>query len=96
MIIPEDVKPVHHNTFKSILKKVRVAQPVTAQPTPIEQVMNVDLANAEGAARAHARSKTKSKTTSNNAVLESPTSSSRTGVKKHVAPWVTSTANDPQ
>ena len=56
-IIPEEIKPVHHNTLQSILKKVRVVQPVTsAPPTVIAQVVNVDLANAEGAARAHARS----------------------------------------
>ena len=42
MIIPEEIRPVHHNTIKSILKKVRVVQPVTpAPPTAIEQVVNV-------------------------------------------------------
>ena len=56
-IIPEEIQPVHHNTLKPILKKVRVVQPVThAPPPPIVQVMNVDFANAGGAAIAHARS----------------------------------------
>ena len=57
MIIPEAVRPVHHNTLHSMLKKTRATQPVTPHlPTAIEQIMNVDLAAAEGAARAHARS----------------------------------------
>ena len=57
MGIPEAIRPVHHNTITSILKKSRVVQPVTpAPPTAIEQVVNVDLSNAEGAAIAHARS----------------------------------------
>ena len=57
--IPEEIRPVHHNTLESMLKKVKAVQPVTpaiAAPTAMEQVMNVDLSNAEGAARAHARS----------------------------------------
>ena len=61
MIIPEEIRPVHHNTLQSMLKKNRVVQPVTpviagAPPTAIEQIVNVDLSKAEGAARAHARS----------------------------------------
>ena len=56
MVIPEAIRPVHNNTIKSILKKVHVRQPVTpAAPTAIDQIANVDLSNAEGAARAHAR-----------------------------------------
>ena len=56
MVVPEAIKPVHHNTIKSILEKTRVVQPVTpAAPTAIDQIANVDLSNAEGAARAHAR-----------------------------------------
>ena len=56
MIIPEETRPVHRNTLKSILKKVRVVQPITpAPPTPFEQVMNADLANEEEAAVTHAR-----------------------------------------
>ena len=57
MVVPEAIRPVTHNTIKSILKKTRgVAQPVTpAAPTAIDQIANVDLSNAEGAARAHAR-----------------------------------------
>ena len=57
MVVPEAIRPVHHNTITSILKKTRgVAQPVTpAAPTAIDQLANVELSNAEGAARAHAR-----------------------------------------
>ena len=56
MVVPEAIRPVHHNTITSILKKTRVVQPVTpAAPTAIDQIANVDLSNAEGAARAHAR-----------------------------------------
>ena len=57
MIIPEAIRPVHHNTRQSMLKKTRAVQPATPPtPTVIDQIMNVDLASAEGAARAHARS----------------------------------------
>ena len=56
MKIPEAIRPVHNNTIKTILKKDHVRQPVTpAAPTAAEQIANVDLSNAEGAARAHAR-----------------------------------------
>ena len=56
MVVPEAIRPVHHNTVTAILKKTRVAQPVTpAAPIAIDQIANVDLSNAEGAARAHAR-----------------------------------------
>ena len=57
MVIPEAMRPAHHNTLQSMLKKTRAVQPVTPPPpTAIEQVANVDLASAEGAAIAHARS----------------------------------------
>jgi hypothetical protein len=61
MVLPEAIRPVHHNTVKSILRKARVIQPVApaiadATPTPIDQIMNVDLVAAEGAAIARARS----------------------------------------
>ena len=54
MVIPGEIRPFHHHTLKSMLKKPREIQPVP--PTPIEQVAMVDLSNAEGVARAHARS----------------------------------------
>ena len=56
MVIPEAIRPVHNNTIKTILKKDHVRQPITpAAPTAAEQIANVDLSNAEGAAIAHAR-----------------------------------------
>jgi len=56
MKIPEAIRPVHNNTIKTILKKDHVRQPITpAAPTAAEQIANVDLSNAEGAAIAHAR-----------------------------------------
>ena len=56
MVIPEAIGPVHHDTITSILKKTRAVQPVTpAPPAPIDQIANVDLSTAEGAAIAHAR-----------------------------------------
>ena len=56
MVIPEAIRPVHNITIKTMLKKVHVRQPVTpAAPTAIDQIANVDLSNAEGAAIAHAR-----------------------------------------
>ena len=58
MIIPEAIRPVHHNTLQSMLKKTRAIEPVThPPPTAIEQGAMADLSNAEGAARAHARSR---------------------------------------
>ena len=51
MVVPEEIRPVHLNTIKSILKKVHVRQLVSpVAPAAIEQVANVELANAEGAA----------------------------------------------
>ena len=48
MIIPEAIRPVHHNTLQSMLKKTRAVQPVTPPvPNAIDQVANVDLASAE-------------------------------------------------
>ena len=57
MTIPEEIRPVHHTSMKTILKKTRASPPITPAPTtPLEKRMNVDLASAEGAAIAHARS----------------------------------------
>ena len=56
MVIPEAVRPVHHNTLQSMLKKTRAIEPITPPPhTAIEQGAMVDLSSAEGAARAHTR-----------------------------------------
>ena len=56
MVIPVQSRPYHHTDMKKVLKKT-FPPPVTPGPTtPLEQRMNVELANAEGAAVAHARS----------------------------------------
>ena len=57
MVIPDEFRPVHHHTLKPMLKKPREIQPATPPPpTAIEQATMVDISNAEGAGRAHARS----------------------------------------